>query len=223
MSIQLIVPEKGSLPERSLNLMPFNIRYTGTAPVSTYFRPKQLPVQGDPPTDAAAGSQEGTSQLSTATDTPNLAEPSKDPVTAADVTSKEESLIAAFRGRTIRGTRVSVPHGYTGVVLIGADANKTKHSSPPPSGRRPSRRSGRVIHVDEDDGPQDVDMNEASEGTDADGEEGEEPTRTLTLASVFNSFTVWNPDIPVDVGRDEYARSLTEWTKLSAMIHHNED
>jgi hypothetical protein len=224
MSIQLIAPEKESLPKRTPNLMPFSIKYTGTAPVSTYFRPKPPPTRADPPTDIAGGSQEGTSQLSTITDTTNPVESNTNPVTTLDAISKEEPLVAAFRGRTVRGTRIPVPDGYTGVVLIGTDANKTKQRSPspPPLGRRLSRRSGRVIHVDEDDEPQDVDMDDVDEGADADGheEEGEAPTRTLTLASVFSSFMVWNPDIPVDEGRDEYIRSLNEWTKLSAMVSH---
>ena len=204
--------------------MPFNIKYTGTAPVSTYFRPKPPPIQGDPPTNEAGGSQEGTSQLSTATDVANPAETNANPTAILDTAPKEEPLVAAFRGRTIRGTKVPVPGGYTGVVLIGADANKTKQPSlsPPPLGRRPSRRSGRVLDVDEGDEPQDVDMDDAGEDMDADGqgEEDEGPTRTLTLASVFSSFVVWNPDIPVDEGRDEYVRSLNEWTKLSAMVSH---
>jgi len=224
MSIQLIAPEKGSLPERTPNLMPFNIKYTGTAPVSTYFRPKPPPAQAAPPTDVAGGSQEGTSQLSTITDTTNPAESNTNLETMPDAMSKEQPLVAAFRGRTIRGTRVSVPDGYIGVVLVGTDVNKTnqRSSSPPPLGRRPSRRSGRVVHVDEDDEPRDVDMDDVGEGADADGqeEEGDTPTRTLTLASVFSSFMVWNPDIPVDEGRDEYVRSLNEWTKLSAMVSH---
>ena len=224
MSIQLVAPEKGSLPERPLNLMPFNIKHTGTAPVSTYFRPKPPPIQGDPTVNVASGSQEATSQLSTVTDTTNPAESGTIPVTTLDATPKEDPLVAAFRGRTIRGTRISVPDGYTGVVLVGADANKTKQASPPPlpRGHRASRRSGRVIHVDDDDEPQDVDMDGTGEDVDADGqgEEEEAPTRTLTLASTFSSFVVWNPDIPVDEGRDEYIRSLNEWIKLSAMVSH---
>ncbi|KAF9645809.1 hypothetical protein BDM02DRAFT_3189379 [Thelephora ganbajun] len=226
MSIQLIIPERGLLPERTPNLMPFNIKYTGTAPVSTYFRPKPPPVQADLPTNVAGGSQEGTSQLSTTTDPTGLAESRVNPMASLDAVPKEEPLVAAFRGRTIRGTRISVPDGYTGVVLIGADANKTKQPSSLPSlGRRPSKRSGRVIHVDEDDEPQDIDMDDTGEGADAGGwgEEEDVPSRTLTLASVFSSFTVWNPDIPVGEGRDEYIRSLNEWTKLTAMIHCNED
>ena len=221
MSIQLVVPEEGSIPQHAPNLMPFNIKHTGTAPVSTYFRPKPPLAQGNLPTDVAGESQEGTSQLSTATDAQNIAELSTNFTTKIDAMSKEEPLVAAFRGRTIRGTRISVPHGYTGVVLVGADANQTKEhpSSPPPLGRRPSRRSGRVILVDEDDEPQDVHMDDASGGADADDQE-ELPTRTLTLASVFSSFMVWNPDIALDEGRDEYVRSLNEWTKLSAMVSH---
>lgn len=224
MSIQLAIPEKGTIPQCAPNLMPFNIKYTGTAPVSTYFRPKPRPVEADLPTNVVTESQEGMSQLSTATDAQNLAESDANPVTTIDAVSKEGPLVAAFRGRTIRGTRISVPHGYTGVVLVGTDTDKTKKPppSPPPLGRRPSRRSGRVIHVDEDDGPQDVDMDEDGEGVDADIQEEEEelPTRTLTLASIFSSFMVWNPDIVVDEGRDEYIRSLNEWTTLSAMVCH---
>ena len=65
-------------------------------------------------------------------------------------------------------------------------------------------------------------MDGTGEDVDADGqgEEEEAPTRTLTLASTFSSFVVWNPDIPVDEGRDEYIRSLNEWIKLSAMVSH---
>ena len=222
MSIQLVAPEKSSLSERAPHLMPFNIKYTGTAPVSTYFRPKPPPVQGDPTTNPVGGSQEATSQLSTATDTTNPAEPNTIPIATLDATPKEDPLVAAFRGRTIRGTRIPVPDGYTGVVLVGADVNKTKQASPPPPppGRRASRRSGRVIHVDEE--PQDVEMDDSGEGADADCQEEEEeaPTRTLTLASTFPSFVVWNPDIPVDEGRDEYIRSLDEWIKLSEMVSH---
>lgn len=212
MSAQLVAPEKGSLSECTPNLMPFNIKYTGTAPVSTYFRPKPAPAQADPPSGIVDGNQEGTSQLSTITD----------PVATLDpAPCREEPLIAAFRGRTIRGTKVSVPDGYSGVVLVGTDANKTKQRtpSPPPSGRRTSRRSRRVIHVDDDDKPRDVDMDDVEESAGADVlEEEEAPARTLTLASVFSSFVVWNPDIPVDEGRDEYVRSLNEWTKLSALV-----
>ena len=224
MSIQLVAPEKSSLPERVPHLMPFNIKYTGTAPVSTYFRPKPPPVQGNSTTNVTDGSQEATSQLSTATDATTLAESNISTLATVDAAPKEDPLVAAFRGRTVRGTRIPVPDGYTGVVLVGTDANKTKQASPlpPPPGHRPSRRSGRVIHVDEDEELQDVDMDYSGEGVDADcqGEDEEAPTRTLTLASTFSSFVVWNPDIPVDEGRDEYIRSLNEWIKLSAMVSH---
>lgn len=39
------------------------------------------------------------------------------------------------------------------------------------------------------------------------------PVRTLQATGTFSSFVLWNLDIPMDESRDEYLRSLTEWTK----------
>ncbi|KAG9024004.1 hypothetical protein FRB95_012219 [Tulasnella sp. JGI-2019a] len=47
----------------------------------------------------------------------------------------------------------------------------------------------------------------------------EMPARGLVPVSAFSSLTVWNADNPVDTGRDEYIRSLDEWTRLSSLIH----
>ena len=105
-------PENGSLPECTLNLMPFSIKYTGTAPVSTYFRPK--PVQGDPTTNVAGGSQEGTSQLSTATDATNTVEQNVD--STLDATPKENPLVAAFQDEPSVGgeylSQMSTPESH---------------------------------------------------------------------------------------------------------------
>ena len=46
----------------------------------------------------------------------------------------------------------------------------------------------------------------------------EGPTRFLEPVSTFASFVLWNPDIPANDGRDEYVRSLREWTKLVAEV-----
>jgi hypothetical protein len=47
--------------------------------------------------------------------------------------------------------------------------------------------------------------------------------QTLIPVSRFSSLTVWSPDIPVDEGKDEYIRSLTEWTKLAAEVRSHVD
>jgi hypothetical protein len=57
------------------------------------------------------------------------------------------------------------------------------------------------------------------DAVDADHDDSCVEIRRLTPVSRFSSLTVWSPDIPVDEGKDEYLRSLTEWTKLAAEIH----
>ena len=43
----------------------------------------------------------------------------------------------------------------------------------------------------------------------------EHPVRRLIPHAQFSSFTLWHQDRPVDKGRDEYYRTLTEWIALS--------
>jgi hypothetical protein len=42
--------------------------------------------------------------------------------------------------------------------------------------------------------------------------------RTLKPVARFSSLVVWNPDIPVDEGRDEYLRALGEWTRIASDV-----
>ncbi|KAG1774183.1 ribonuclease H2, subunit C [Suillus placidus] len=123
------------------------------------------------------------------------------------------SFIAAFRGRQVHGRTVDLPRGYGGIVLSGdaksqGDAAEMVETMAPTRGKgRATRTCSRRMETDEDDA---VD-------TDHDGSRVE--IRRLTPVSRFSSLTVWSPDIPVDEGKDEYLRSLTEWTKLAAEIH----
>lgn len=86
---------------------------------------------------------------------------------------------------------------------------------------RVTRSAARVIDVDEEgvDVDMDVDVDENTETLKPDGEVDDLPdqitTRTLVPSSQFSSFVLWHPDIPVDEARDEYFRSLTEWTRLA--------
>lgn len=44
-------------------------------------------------------------------------------------------------------------------------------------------------------------------------------TRKLEVTATFNGITVWNPDGPIDLERDEYVRGLGEWIRLRALVH----
>ncbi len=46
----------------------------------------------------------------------------------------------------------------------------------------------------------------------------DEHTKVLKASHIFSSLVIWNPDILVDQGKDEYTRALTEWTAVAAEV-----
>lgn len=131
--------------------------------------------------------------------------------------SLQRHFTAAFRGRAMHGLEVELPEGYSGMVLRAPGANETtvsRNDEELRSGRKgKSKRSLRAAELEKDE---DEEMHDLPEDID-------KQRRSLRPTATFSSFVLWNPDIPVDEGRDEYIRSLTEWTRLSAEIHHFEE
>jgi hypothetical protein len=135
---------------------------------------------------------------------------------AKRVTDATTRFISSFRGRKIQGLKVEMPPGYVGVVLksdamsseIGRAAGRaTRKVSKAKPKTRSTRSTTRVIDVDERDMHDAMDVDESCA----------DPAviRTLAPVSQFSSFVLWHADHPVDEGRDEYFRSLTEWTRLA--------
>lgn len=206
--------KEASLKSCVPHLMPFHINHSGPASVSTYFRPQTCapPSYGTTPivrsesqdTMVASDSQQDASNVSSSSAlTLNNG-------THPDEVTEGKHFVAAFRGRTVHGLEVSLPEGYTGIILRAPPTNK-----PAPvrqSMRESSRRSGRrgrqaAVEEDEDD-----EMNGDEE------RQEEEPQRILTPAYSFDKLTLWHPDNAVDISRDEYFRALSEWTKLGAAV-----
>lgn len=222
---------KTPIPTCSPNLMPFHIQYSGPAPISTYFRVKTAPVSNhlaNASNDTSSGdvadsqlSLEGTSdsqatlvsQASTSFSSGSASTYAGN-VGAQAISGEDEGegLVAAFRGRTVRGAKIDLPEGFAGVVL---DDAQSKHAAPVSTAqdsqrsarpsRVPSKKRGVVAVEDADEG--DVAMDDPTG-----------PVRTLQATGTFSSFVLWNPDIPMDEGRDEYLRSLMEWTKIAAEV-----
>ncbi|KAG6885759.1 hypothetical protein C0993_010271 [Termitomyces sp. T159_Od127] len=213
-------------------LMPFHIDYSGPAPISTYLRvdaanetvgappPPQEPSSDAQPTsnsqDAGPAQEPGIS-----IDVPedklesdvNLV-PEASSSVAKRVTDATTRFISSFRGRTIQGLKVALPEGYVGVVLRGDDAsNRDKRGKGVGKktlmkNEKRATRNRRKVVKDEPESVDDDLMN-----VEEDGE-----TRTLSIASQFSSFVLWHADHPVDEGRDEYYRSLSEWTRLAHLV-----
>ncbi|KAL1661185.1 ribonuclease H2, subunit C [Schizophyllum commune] len=222
------------LPTADPNLLPFHIAHTGPAPVSTYFLTQPAkevvgapegvkPVENDASTSSASSSADApstpdapkTADGPSATDGPTSAAlataASADPTSTTSTPSHpSKRLVSSFRGRTVHGLRVDVPPGYLGVVLR-ADGQPTASRL---RDTRPQKRGRRAAAAAEGGG---------GEADDAmlqdDAMEDIRPSRILNPASQFSSFRVWGADIPVDEGRDDYIRALTEWTALAGEIH----
>ncbi|OAX37065.1 hypothetical protein K503DRAFT_801523 [Rhizopogon vinicolor AM-OR11-026] len=134
---------------------------------------------------------------------------------------RNNNFVAAFRGRQVHGRTVDLPHGYGGIVLnapLGdaksqtGDTGAVEKMTQTRGKGRTTRQSNRRMGADEDDT---MDSGQGVVPDDA----SHTKIQRLTPISRFSSLTVWSPDIPVDEGKDEYIRSLIEWTKLAAEIH----
>ncbi|KIY51883.1 hypothetical protein FISHEDRAFT_70380 [Fistulina hepatica ATCC 64428] len=240
MNIQIFAnSDVAALPVVKPSLLPFRIRYSGPAPISTYFHvkpapetvgappPPSIPEKKDAPKIASAMDATAVSNGvdAVAQDSSNTPTSSSHTNPATRLVSRATRFIASFRGRTVHGLEAKLPEGYTGVVLRVDDQRTARQSgrairkpaSAAENGRGKARQTQQASRQmadedDEDDIGHDDDMmlNDS------------QSARTLVPVATFPSMVVWHPDIPVDEGRDEYLRTLTEWTRIAHEIHRSE-
>jgi hypothetical protein len=209
---------RANLPVRVPHLMPFHIQHTGPAPVSTYFRIKphagplgQLSSTPDPSLSVAAEGPAITATAEVDVAVASVKAPASPVQQSGPIQRLSESakrFISSFRGRTVHGVEVTLPKGYAGIVLRG-DTNDRAHPHPSTgskSKRRPVRNSRRRPIEEEE-------LDEMSLE-----DEEKPPARVLKPTARFDSFVLWHPDIPVDEGKDEYLRSLSEWTSIASEV-----
>ncbi|KAG0698187.1 hypothetical protein DFH29DRAFT_942680 [Suillus ampliporus] len=235
-----ISPATVSLSECSPNLMPFHISHSGPAPISTYFRVKPSPSSAhlsltqntsdetNLSTDDSQNTlvaEESQCSLTTIAESQSASLGDDSQACAAGVgvmvdsgtqaSSSSEVASAPPVTPSIHGRTVGLPHGYGGIVLSapssdaksqGGDPDTVERMTQARGQGRATRQSSRKMETDGDD------------EMDADDDASRAEIRRLTPVSRFSSLTVWSPDIPVDEGKDEYLRSLTEWTKLAAEV-----
>lgn len=120
-------------------------------------------------------------------------------------------FISSFRGRTVHGVEVTLPKGYAGIILR-EDTNDRAYPHRSTTGgkskRRPVRNSRR----------RPVEEEELLDEMSLEDEERPPAVRVLKPTARFDSFVLWHPDIPVDEGRDEYLRTLSEWTNIASEV-----
>lgn len=173
----------------------------------------------------AAGSSSSTLAIESASSSATLVNDVEMAPAGISQASPQRHFAAAFRGRAMHGLQVDLPDGYSGLVFQAPNTNDTRDHETAASKKGKSRatelnRPGRRSRGKRNDGDETVDLTveEDAEMKDDEGE-ADEQERILRPTATFSSFVLWNPDIPVDEGRDEYVRSLTEWIKLSAEVN----
>lgn len=192
--------------------MPFHIDYDGQAPISTYMKVSSV--------------KRGVGMPDNANDSGGLG--SGDVGEKDDIEMKTHNglqtdrYISTFRGRTIHGIHVPLPSGYTGLVLKRSEGGNNNSSSSRLREEEEAEVKGRSLRSRV--GGRSRKAESTSECKPAEDTGGDEETSrvTVTPSGMFTGLRVWHADIPVDGGRDEYMRSLGEWTALASEMHRGE-
>ncbi|KAF5386484.1 hypothetical protein D9757_005896 [Collybiopsis confluens] len=218
-------------------LMPFHIAHTGPAPVSTYFRVQDAkshvgsPIPPDNTQETDSFPKETSDQkdlditdsasTSAAVQPPEPSTSDSGAATSSAVpNSKNQSrFISSFRGRTIQGLKVEVPDGFTGVVFHSNDDKNDVKTKARPVPNAKGKSKGRETRSTRSRTVNAMDIDEVEEDEEDDEAESALDTQNLELHSLFKSFVVWHPDIPVDTGNDEYLASIGEWMKIATVLH----
>jgi Ribonuclease H2 non-catalytic subunit (Ylr154p-like) len=121
----------------------------------------------------------------------------------------------------MQGISVNLPDGYSGIVLKNEKMGNNQDTIPPKrlastkAKRQNSRRATRTsAHVNADVIEEDGSIIMEGERMD----DHNDVIQTLHPTAKFSSFTLWNADVDVDAGRDEYLRALSEYQQLSAEV-----
>ncbi|KAF5316238.1 hypothetical protein D9619_006781 [Psilocybe cf. subviscida] len=203
------------------------------------------PTPTTPSKVLSAAASEDTIVVESQESTSSVASSSTPPLVLEDA---DRRFVSTFRGRTIHGLTVDLPEGYGGLLLKStgkenmegqSDDTKTKQawSKAKPAAKAkakaveeaPAKPRGRVTRsaaapkqtapIEIDDTAEDEEMADAVVDASASDPSQDQPVRELIPTAQFPSFTLWHADRPVDKGRDEYTRTLTEWISLAHEIH----
>lgn len=207
------------LDQTSIHLLPCGIQHDGKADIPSFF----FLVDGLYPSDLAANSSSTPSTSSApiasaaaaaaaATAVENLhisssvtttaTENSTDTTTTIAVTLETSALIApevSFRGRTLKGTVVSVPEGYIGTVYKSFD-----HT---PQNGHNTRGGGSVTDT----------MNEEQE-YEAMLKGMQEERKTMKTQAQFNEFMMWGHDEQPTLRTEKVLRAM-QWFDIAKVLH----
>jgi hypothetical protein len=189
------------LDQTSIHLLPCGIQHDGRANISGFF----FLVDGQYPSVLAAESSETSVSSSSAaaaaaavTAVENLRITSENGTDTTNAASSEKAPEVSLRGRTLKGTVVSVPEGYVGTVYKSFD--------PLPQDNNSNTRGNPAGTMDEDQ-----EYEAMLKGM-------QEERKTLKTQAQFKEFMMWGHDEKPTLKTEKVLRAM-QWFDIAKVLH----
>ncbi|KAF8315359.1 zf-ZPR1-domain-containing protein [Clavulina sp. PMI_390] len=203
-----------TLTDETPSLMPFHISHTGPGPISTYFVVKTITNDAAQSLDRSTfiSSFRGRMIQALKTSLPNGYTGLAFKIDPANSSEGDEQVTNQLK-RPRRSTSPTKPKKRVKEVVTGS--------------RRSRRVSRDVLVVEEPVTAHNEDIyammsevvqEEEAEPTEPTALQNDAPSRSMLPVASFQSVLVWYPDVVLNDGRDEYLRSMDEWTRLAMVV-----
>ncbi|KAF9321823.1 hypothetical protein BG003_010847 [Podila horticola] len=191
----------------NMHLLPCGIHHDGKADIPGYF----FLVDGQYPSDSPA--HESTTTITIANTTASTTSSSSETVTA-EVTESTTVTVSpssssvpeppetSFRGRTLKGTVVKVPQGYSGSIYTAVEEPESKVSS----------------SASNNDMDMSIDMGDDDEAYEAMLKGMQEQRKVLKTEGQFSEFTLWGHDQAPTLKNDTLVKAM-QWIDISNVLH----
>ncbi|KAF9575950.1 hypothetical protein EC968_000912 [Mortierella alpina] len=218
---QLDLPLK-QLDQTSLHLLPCGIQHDGKANIPGFFflvdgeytSTAALSKSGDSPSSIVVEALEVAKESTTsATAEPTTIATTTTTTTTTTVSSTTASLggtsieskpssapETSFRGRTLKGTVVSVPEGYVGSIYRPVNPPVSQQSS------NSSNSKSSAMDMDEDD-----EYEAMLRGM-------QEERKTMKAQAQFKEFMIWGHDEQPSLTTDKVIRAM-QWIDIAKVLH----
>ncbi|KAF9337916.1 hypothetical protein BG006_001494 [Podila minutissima] len=190
-----------------MHLLPCGIQHDGKANIPGYF----FLVDGQYPSDSPV--HESITTITTTNTTTSTTSVNSDKVTA-EITESTSVTVStssssvpvppetSFRGRTLKGTVVKVPQGYSGSIYTTVEEPEPKVS----------------LSLSNNDVNMSIDMGDDDEAYDAMLKGMQEQRKVLKTEGQFSEFTLWGHDQAPTLKNDKLVKAI-QWIDIANVLH----
>ncbi|KAG0341818.1 hypothetical protein BG004_005890 [Podila humilis] len=199
----------------NLHLLPCGIDHNGNANIPSYFflvDGQYLSDQSQSTATTIEVTRTSTTTIATSTESTNAKITEENTITSSDAVSTLSSSPAAglpessFRGRTLKGTLIKVPNGYSGTIYRSIEETESKSPS--------NHASNNDMDMSIDMGDNDDD----DEAYEAMLKGMQEQRKVLRVEGSFAEFTLWGHDQAPTLKNDKLVKAM-QWIDIANVLH----